>query len=218
MEVGGDLRDELVRGEAGRGGQLRLVADPLFDPSHGLERTPEEGLGPREVDERLVHRYGLDERREVGQDAHDLHGDCPVLGHVHGEESGVRAEPGRLRQLQLLGVHTARRGDPDHAHAGRVELPLVAAGRVEGRELVGHEHVVVAAGRDARPLAGRSETRVSGKGPRARLSERDRGAHAPGASENHARARPISEATPASAAMTNAMCSSRSTQSSAAPR
>src|SRR5437870_13042482 len=55
LEVGGDLRDELVRGEASRGGQLRLVADPLFDPSHGLDRTPEEGLGPGEVDERLVN-------------------------------------------------------------------------------------------------------------------------------------------------------------------
>src|SRR2546430_13213224 len=52
LEVGGDLRDELVRGEASRGGQLRLVADPLLDPSHGLERTPEEGLGPGEVEDR----------------------------------------------------------------------------------------------------------------------------------------------------------------------
>src|SRR2546422_836721 len=50
LELGGDLRDELVRRETGRGGEARLLSDPPLDRAHGVECTPEEPLGPGEID------------------------------------------------------------------------------------------------------------------------------------------------------------------------
>src|SRR5207247_6311187 len=49
LELGGDLRDELVRRETGRGGEARLLSDPPLDRAHGVECTPEEPLGPGEL-------------------------------------------------------------------------------------------------------------------------------------------------------------------------
>ena len=72
LEVRGDLGDELVGAEARRRREAGLVTDPPRDPTDGVERAPEEGRAAREVDEGLVHRDGLHERREVGEDRHDL--------------------------------------------------------------------------------------------------------------------------------------------------
>src|SRR3989442_6491418 len=95
VQLGGHLGDELVRGQPRRCRQAGLGPDPSLDQADRVERAAEERLGPAEINEGLVDRYGFYQRRKVDEDAHDLNRNALVFPHVHRQEGGVRAEPRR---------------------------------------------------------------------------------------------------------------------------
>jgi hypothetical protein len=112
--LGGQLGDELRRGDADGAGELLLL--PHGGPDGGRDRgaVPVEPTGPGDVEERLVEGQRLDERRERAEDGHDPPAHLGVVIVVARHEDGVRAEPLRLHRRHG-GV------DPEHARlvAGR---------------------------------------------------------------------------------------------------
>ena len=64
VEVGRDLREELVRRDADGRGEVDGVAQRGLDARRGLDHRTVQTLGPREVEERLVDAERLDGRRE----------------------------------------------------------------------------------------------------------------------------------------------------------
>src|SRR5262245_55322427 len=193
LQLGGHLGDELVGREPSRRRQARLVQNAALDVANRVGRAAEQGLGAREIDERLVDRHRLDQRRELDEDAHDLHRDPLVLLHVDRQERGVWAEP-----------RGARDG---HRRADAVRPGFVGSG--------GH-HAAPARARahdDGPATQLRAIALLDRRVERVHVDVRDR----PRA-RGHPTLRPSSGATPVSAATTNAMCSSSSTPSSVAPR
>jgi hypothetical protein len=92
--------------------------DSLLQLLGRLLPVAEKLLRARQIEERLVDRERLDERREVPKDGHDLFADGAVLGTVDGHEDALRAERA-CRAQRHGGVHTelARlvRGSADDA-------------------------------------------------------------------------------------------------------
>src|SRR6059036_1478286 len=62
VQLGGHLGDELVRGQPRRRRQAGLGQDPSLYQADRVERAAEERLGPAEINERLVDRYGFYQR------------------------------------------------------------------------------------------------------------------------------------------------------------
>ena len=85
-QVRGDLGHQLGRRHADRRGQLQLIGDGAPDGDGDGGRVTEERLGAGHVEERLVDRDRLDERREASQDGHHLAADRRVLAPVDGQE------------------------------------------------------------------------------------------------------------------------------------
>ncbi len=94
--VGGQLGQEFVGGDTGRGGEMQFVFDPILDSGGDRDRVGVQPLHPGDVEERLVERQRLDERREGGQDVPDLHGNPGVFFMVPRYEDALGAEPPRL--------------------------------------------------------------------------------------------------------------------------
>jgi hypothetical protein len=94
-QVRGDLGNELRRRNPDAGRQADLLADGRLDPAGDPLRRAEERLAPGDVEERLVDRDLLEQRREPPQDLHDAPALAAVLRAVDGEEGAARAERGR---------------------------------------------------------------------------------------------------------------------------
>ena len=121
-QVTGNLGHEPIRRDTDRHGQLRLVVDSLLQLLGGLLAVAEELLRAGQIEERLVDRERLDQRREAPEDGHDLLAHGVVLGTVDGHEDALRAE--RAGRAQRHG----------RAHA---ELARLVGGRADDAAVVG---------------------------------------------------------------------------------
>src|SRR5664280_392917 len=139
-----DLRDELRAPDADRHGQPHLGLDGRLDRGRDRRGCSEERLGPGHVEERLVDRDLLHQRREAAQDLHHRPAGLAVFRTVHRQEDAVRAERGGGSQrhrgvdteaprLVARGAHdAARAGVAAHDHGPATELRAVAL--LDGRE------------------------------------------------------------------------------------
>ena len=89
---GGELGDELRRGDADRAGDLLFGAHALADELGDLLRRAEAATRSGDVEEGLVDTERLDERSDVIEDAHDLTADRGVLAVARWDVDGVRGE------------------------------------------------------------------------------------------------------------------------------
>ena len=122
-----DLREELVRRNAGGNGQPRLFPDRRLDLARHFFRGAEQPLAPRDVEERLVDGERFDQRGEPAVDGEDRVGDLRIAGHADGQEDPLRAEP-------LRGRRRHRRMDPEFSRR-------VRSGRHDAATLVAaHDH------------------------------------------------------------------------------
>ena len=94
-QVGGHLGDELGRRHPDARREADLAAHRLADLPGDRLRGTEEGLAAGHVEERLVDRDLLEQRREPPEDLHDAPALAAVLRAVDGEEGAARAERGR---------------------------------------------------------------------------------------------------------------------------
>jgi len=107
-----DLGEELRARDPDRDRQSDLVEDALPQAHGDLARRPGEALEPAHVEERLVDREALDERRRVLEHGEHRLARVRVGGHPRSDHDGVRTEP--------TGLPAA------HGGANSVRLRLVA--------------------------------------------------------------------------------------------
>ncbi len=93
LRVGGDLRDELVRADADRAGELRGGLDLGEQPAHRGAR----GEQALEVEIGLVQTHHLDTLDVRAHDRHDFFRDLAVGGEVWSQHHRLRAQPARAR-------------------------------------------------------------------------------------------------------------------------
>jgi hypothetical protein len=116
--VGGDFGEELVRGDAGGGGEGELFADLLADGDSDLCGRGEAGFVDGDVEVGLVEGEGFDEVSVALEDLADGAGDGLIAGEVRRDEDGLRAE--------------AFGGDGGHGRADAVLAGLVGCGTDDG--------------------------------------------------------------------------------------
>ena len=92
VEVAGDLRDELDRRHADRGGQIQFLSDRGFDLTSDVGGVAEQLDGAADVEKRFVDRQRLDDGGEAVKDLADLTTDGDVVVHAGPDEHGVGAE------------------------------------------------------------------------------------------------------------------------------
>ncbi len=133
LGVGGDLRDELVRADAHRAGQLRGPLDLREQPAHRRARR----VQAREIQIGLVETDHLDALDVRAHDAHDLRGDLAVGREVRRQEHRLRAQPPRARgghrradavapRLIAGGRHDRARAAPGDDHGPPAQLRMAA--------------------------------------------------------------------------------------------
>ena len=98
LQVRRDLGDELGAGDPDRGGQPDLGPDVVLDPAGDGRAVAEQDRGPGHVEERLVDRDRLDQRRVAPEDGHDVAAGGLVATAIDRQEDGVRTAPVRLAQ------------------------------------------------------------------------------------------------------------------------
>ena len=103
----------------------QLALDRVLDPAGDRRAVPEQGARRRDVEERLVDRDRLHERREPPEDRHHLAADALVRAAVHRHEDAVRAEPPRR---------------PDGHRGVDPELPRLVRGRAHDPAVVRPAH------------------------------------------------------------------------------
>ena len=125
------LREELRARDADRDREPDLVEDPLPQPSRDLRRLPGEPFEPANVEERLVDREPLDERRRVLEDREDGLARLGVGRHPRRHDDRLRAEAARLaaahRRLDAVRLRlvAGREHDPaadDHGSPAQARI------------------------------------------------------------------------------------------------
>jgi hypothetical protein len=164
----GDLGQELGPRHADRDRQSDLLEHPTPQAHGDLPRRARDPPQPAHVQERLVDRQALDERRRVPE--HGEHGlaRVGVRGHPRRDHDRLRAQPPRLRAAHRrtdavrLGLVTGRQHDPaadDHRATAQLRVVALLDRRVERVEVgvedvrfAWHEHMFArgAAGRWSR--------------------------------------------------------------------
>ena len=99
------LGDELAARHPDRAGDALLVGHPVADQLADLGRPAEPADGPGHVEERLVQRQRLDQRRHRPEDLHHRRrtpGVLPVRG-------GTTVACGHSRRARLIGIADGRR-------------------------------------------------------------------------------------------------------------
>ena len=94
-------------GDADAAGQTRLVEDPLAQCARDLARAPPQPARAADVQERLVDRQRLDQRRDVVEDPHDLLRQREVSVEV-----GLHSDRGRTQAQRLPDVHRGAHAEP----------------------------------------------------------------------------------------------------------
>ena len=167
-EIARDLGDELVRGDAGARGEPGLGTHRASDLVRDLGRRTEERRARRHVEEGLVERERLDERREATEDLAELAGyrDVPLHAAAHDHGAGAAGDRGghRHRGVDAEGARlVGRRGhdppapvapDEHRAPAERGIVPLL-----DGSVECVHVDVENVASHAPHPLRARSPPR-----------------------------------------------------------
>jgi hypothetical protein len=124
VEIGGDLGQELVVGEADRDGDADLLLDPAGKTDEGDRRAGMvQPLGAGEVEEGLVDRDRLDQRRQLQHEPPHLAADTAVFVDVGRDHHRVRA---RLEGLEH-GHGRANAEGARHVAGGRHDAALAPA-------------------------------------------------------------------------------------------
>ncbi len=128
-----DLCEELRPRDANRDRETDLVEDPLPQPSRDLRRLPGEAFEPSNVEERLVDREALHERRRVLEDREDGLARLRVGGHPRRHDDCVRAESARLaaahRRLDAVRLRLVAGREHDSAaddHGSPAQARIIA--------------------------------------------------------------------------------------------
>ncbi len=109
VEVGRELGQELVLRQADRHRDADLVLDRAREAGERTGgRAAVQPLGAGEIEEGLVDRQRLDQRREIEHQGAHLAADADVFRHVGRHDGGVRAQPAGLE-------HRHRRFHPEGA-------------------------------------------------------------------------------------------------------
>ena len=87
------LCDELGGGHPDRAGDALLISDRVADPLADLTGRTQPASSAGHVEEGLVQRQRLDDRRHAGEDRHDGTGDALVAGVVRSHHRGLRTQP-----------------------------------------------------------------------------------------------------------------------------
>ena len=144
VEVGGDLGQELVAGQADRDGDADVALDVAGKARQHLCRDHAvHALGAGEIEERLVDRQRLDQRRQRLHGVAHLAADADIFRHVGRDHGGVRAERQRLehrhRRAHAIGArdvaggrhHAALAAADDHGLVGELGIVALLDGGVE---------------------------------------------------------------------------------------
>src|SRR4051812_29780364 len=145
VEVGGDLRQELVAGEADRDADADVALDVACEPRQHLCRDHAvHPLGAGEIEEGLVDRERLDQRRQRLHGLAYLAPNPDIFRHVRRDHGGMRAGFQRLvhrhGRPHAVGAgdvaggrhHAALAPADDHGLVGDVGIVALLDGRVEG--------------------------------------------------------------------------------------
>ncbi len=119
VQIGGDLGQRLVVGEPDRGGDPDLGLDAPDQPDERARRArPVQPLGAREIEEGLVDRERLDQRRGLQHQRPNLAADAGVFCHVgadhHRVGAGLEGLEHRHRRTHAIGPRDVA-GGRDHA-------------------------------------------------------------------------------------------------------
>jgi uncharacterized protein len=166
-----DLGEELRPGHAHGDGQPHLLEDLAPEPDGDLGGGAGDPPQPSDVEEGLVDRQPLDERRRVVEHLEERLAGFAVRVHPWANHDGLRAQPASERathrrsdaeRLRLVARREHDPGTDDHRAASQGGVvPLLDRGvegvgvRVQDRRLVGHVRML-ASGSDAdrlRPVA-----------------------------------------------------------------
>jgi hypothetical protein len=90
-QVRGDLRHQLVGGQAHGCGESGAVADALLDLTGNVLRAAERADAGRDVEESFIERQALHQGRELVEDRKDFLRDRAVVGNARGHADRVRA-------------------------------------------------------------------------------------------------------------------------------
>ncbi len=130
VQVGGDLGERLVVAKPDGDRQVFLLLDALRERRQGACRwAAMQRLGSGEIEEGLVDRERLDQRRGLQHELADVPADGAVLAHLRLDHHGVRAE------LQGL--------EHRHGRAHAIEARDVAGGRDDAPPAAADDHRLV---------------------------------------------------------------------------
>ena len=93
---GGDLRHVLGRRDADAADEAGLVEHPALERMRDDSGAPEQSSRAPNIEERLIDRERLDDRRHVVEDRHDLRGLFEESAEIGRDDDRGRAEPQRL--------------------------------------------------------------------------------------------------------------------------
>ncbi len=143
---GGHLGEELVRRHADRARQAQSVDHRRTDLPADRRSGAEQCGGPGDVEERLIERQRLDERRERGEDVEDVSARLGVRRVVARQEHRSRDELAgadrRHRRVDAVAAGLVRRGRDDTAAAGATHDDRLAAKLGTSAQLDRHEERV----------------------------------------------------------------------------
>jgi hypothetical protein len=128
-----DLGEELGSGDADRDREPDALADVEAQPRRDLEGRARDAFQPADVEERLVDRQALHQRRRVVEDREDRLARLRVGRHPGLDHDRVRAQPAGLRTTHCradavrLGLVAGREHDPGADDDGPPAQPGVVA-------------------------------------------------------------------------------------------
>jgi hypothetical protein len=137
LEVGGDLGHELVRRHADRCCERGSLADHALDLPRDPFPVSVQRRARRDVEESLVQRQSLHQRRELVEDAEDLARNRLVVRHPRRDAQGLRAAAQgfahRHGRAHAKAAHLVARGRDDtpcacaaHDHGAAAQRCVVA--------------------------------------------------------------------------------------------
>src|SRR5512132_2101175 len=157
-----DLGEELRPGNAHRDGEPQLLEDLPPEPDGDLGGRSRDPPQPADVEEGLVDRQPLDERRRVAEHLEERLAGFAVRVHARANDDGLRAEPAseraahRRSDAERLRLVARREHDPgaddDRAAPQGGVVPLLDRGvegvgvRVQDRRLIGHVRMLASRG------------------------------------------------------------------------
>jgi len=192
VEIGGDLGEELVVGEADGNGDADFVLDALCEAAHADGGAcVMQPLGAGEIEKGLVDGDGFDKRRQVAHQRADIARDACIFCHVGFHDDGFRAGGERLehghggahaadaRDVAAGGDDAARAAADDEGLVAKLRIVALLDGGIEGVAIhVGDgKRVKLGMEEKARPAAGRATLRALRHGREAVAAEALRGGH-----------------------------------------